>query len=48
LDKEESYLIICRSGNRSAQASELLTSNRFSTIYNMTGGMNSWEYEIEN
>jgi rhodanese-related sulfurtransferase len=48
LDQEESYLIVCRSGNRSAQASEILTSNRFSSIYNMTGGMNNWAYEIEN
>jgi rhodanese-related sulfurtransferase len=46
LDKEEPYLVVCRSGNRSTQASEILTSNRFANIYNMTGGMNSWAYEI--
>jgi rhodanese-related sulfurtransferase len=48
LDKEETYLVVCRSGNRSAQASEILTSNSFTNIYNMTGGMNNWAYEIEN
>ncbi|MEW9050067.1 MAG: rhodanese-like domain-containing protein [Neobacillus sp.] len=48
LDKEETYLVVCRSGNRSAQASEILTSNSFTNIYNMTGGMNNWSYEIEN
>jgi rhodanese-related sulfurtransferase len=47
LDKEEPYLVVCRSGNRSAQASEILTNNSFTNIYNMTGGMNSWTYEIE-
>jgi rhodanese-related sulfurtransferase len=48
IDKEKSYLVVCRSGNRSAQASEILSNNGFSTIYNMTGGMNNWAFEIEN
>jgi rhodanese-related sulfurtransferase len=48
IDKEKGYLVVCRSGNRSAQASEILTSNGFSTIYNMTGGMNNWTFKIEN
>ncbi|MFP7295846.1 rhodanese-like domain-containing protein [Neobacillus niacini] len=48
LNKDESYLVVCRSGNRSAQASEILTGNSFANIYNMTGGMNNWGYEIEN
>lgn len=47
LDPSESYLIVCRSGNRSGQASEILTANNFDSIYNMTGGMNSWGYDIE-
>jgi rhodanese-related sulfurtransferase len=46
LDKEETYIVVCRSGNRSTKASEILTSNSFANIYNMTGGMNSWAYEI--
>lgn len=48
LDKEKTYLVVCRSGNRSAQASEILSSNGFANIYNMTGGMNNWAYEIVN
>jgi rhodanese-related sulfurtransferase len=48
LDKEKGYLVVCRSGNRSAQASEILSNNGFLTIYNMTGGMNNWAFEIEN
>jgi rhodanese-related sulfurtransferase len=48
LDKEEPYLVVCRSGNRSAQASEILTSNSFANIYNMAGGMSDWDYDIEN
>jgi rhodanese-related sulfurtransferase len=48
IDKEKGYLVVCRSGNRSAQASEILSNNGFSNIYNMTGGMNNWAFEIEN
>jgi rhodanese-related sulfurtransferase len=48
IDKKKGYLVVCRSGNRSAQASEILSNNGFSTIYNMTGGMNNWAFEIEN
>jgi rhodanese-related sulfurtransferase len=48
IDKGKTYLVVCRSGNRSTQASEILSSNGFSNIYNMTGGMNNWTFEIEN
>ena len=47
LDKEEKYLIVCRSGSRSAQASEILVSNGFKHITNMQGGMLKWKYDIE-
>ena len=47
LDKEKSYLVVCRSGNRSQQAAEILIGKGFKNIYNMTGGMNSWSYTIE-
>lgn len=46
LDKNAKYLVVCRSGNRSAQASALLAENGFKNIYNMTGGMNEWTGEI--
>jgi rhodanese-related sulfurtransferase len=48
LDKEETYIVVCRSGNRSTQASEILINNKFTNINNMIGGMNNWSYEIEN
>lgn len=47
LNKDKSYLVVCHSGNRSQQASEILTEKGFKKIYNMTGGMNGWTYEIE-
>jgi len=36
------YLIYCRSGNRSGQAFQLMQDLGFQTVYNMLGGMNSW------
>ncbi len=44
--KDEKYLIVCRSGNRSAQASEILVQNGMKHIYNMSGGMNEWTGEV--
>ncbi len=46
LDPNEKYIIICKSGNRSTQASQLLIKNGFKNIYNINGGMNHWEYEV--
>lgn len=42
LDKNRQYLIYCRSGNRSGQAFQLMQDLGFQTVYNMLGGMNSW------
>lgn len=47
LNKDETYLVVCRSGNRSTHASEILTKNGFTNVYNMAGGMNSWSFEVE-
>ncbi|MBB5356093.1 rhodanese-related sulfurtransferase [Anoxybacillus mongoliensis] len=47
LNKNKTYIVVCRSGNRSAQASELLVKEGFSSIYNVTGGMNEWKGEVE-
>jgi len=47
LNKEQKYVVVCRSGNRSTEASGILSENGFKNIYNMTGGMNEWTYDIE-
>lgn len=47
LDKDQPYLIVCKTGNRSLQASQQLLDNGFKHIYNMENGMNAWSYEIE-
>ncbi|MBO8171368.1 MAG: rhodanese-like domain-containing protein [Bacillaceae bacterium] len=47
LDPDQTYVVVCRSGNRSTQASEYLSEKGFKNIYNMTGGMNEWTYETD-
>ena len=42
LDKETRIVVICRSGNRSAQARDFLLRQGFQFVTSMTGGMNEW------
>jgi hydroxyacylglutathione hydrolase len=42
LDQNKEYVIICRSGRRSAAATDYMRSKGFSHVYNMTGGMILW------
>lgn len=37
--REQPLLLICRSGNRSAQAAQMLASQGFTRLYNLDGGM---------
>jgi len=48
LDEIESYknkkvVAICQSGNRSAQAAEILMNAGFENVLNMTGGTQAWK-----
>ena len=43
-DKNETYLIYCRSGNRSNQAARELVDMGYQKIYDF-GGIIDWEYE---
>lgn len=50
LDKEKEILVYCRSGVRSATASQILIDNGFVTVYNILGGIIAWrdaEYWVE-
>ncbi|MGM9945207.1 MAG: rhodanese-like domain-containing protein [Lysinibacillus sp.] len=46
LDKSEKYIIVCRSGNRSGMATQLLESHGYD-VTNMVGGMLEWQGEVE-
>lgn len=44
LDKNKSYFVFCRSGNRSAQACNIMKSMGFQEIYNLDGGVNELDF----
>lgn len=46
LDKNQEYVMVCRSGNRSGLAARFLEVQGFSVI-NMLGGMMNWEGPLE-
>ncbi len=46
LDKNTPYIMVCRSGGRSGQATQYLQSMGYD-VTNMTGGMLSWEGKVE-
>ena len=41
LDKDKTYLLYCRSGNRSGQACNIMAGRGFTKLYNMAGGVMS-------
>ncbi|MNJ63553.1 Thiosulfate sulfurtransferase PspE precursor [compost metagenome] len=45
LNADEELIVICRSGNRSGLACELLEEKGFNVV-NMTGGLLAWEDEL--
>lgn len=42
LDKENTYFVYCRSGNRSGQAMKIMESLGFIEVFNLSGGINDW------
>jgi rhodanese-related sulfurtransferase len=42
LPRDKKILVYCKSGSRSAQASQILVNNGFKGIYNMKGGITDW------
>jgi rhodanese-related sulfurtransferase len=40
-------LVVCKSGGRSATASQFLVDNGFAEVYTMTGGMTAWSGPVE-
>lgn len=46
LDKDKSYYVYCRSGNRSGKACEIMEELGFEKAYNLEGGFMQWTGEI--
>ncbi|MDG1276731.1 MAG: rhodanese-like domain-containing protein [Algoriphagus sp.] len=45
LPKDKTYLVYCRSGNRSGQACEIMGDLGFEKVKNLKGGIMSWPFE---
>lgn len=45
LDKSKTYLVYCRSGNRSSKTMPVMEDLGFIEIYDMGGGINQWKAE---
>lgn len=43
LDKSKPVLVYCRSGSRSSDAADYLRDNGFTQVYELEGGLTSWE-----
>lgn len=44
LDKDKTYFVYCRSGNRSGSACDMMNKDGFKNLYNLSGGMMQWPY----
>lgn len=50
IPRDKTVIAVCRSGNRSSQATNFLREQGFENVHNMVGGMKAWSqagYEIE-
>ncbi len=45
LDKSKTYVMYCRSGGRSGQASNYMIQQGFTQVYNLTGGITAYNGE---
>lgn len=46
--KDQEIIVMCRTGQRSAQAQKMLMDNGFQQVKNLKGGINAWAREIDN
>lgn len=43
LPRDQEIVVVCRSGNRSAQGRDILEQTGFSNVTSMAGGLNEWK-----
>lgn len=47
LDPQEEIVVMCHHGIRSANVCLFLAQNGFEKVYNLTGGIDLWSYEVD-
>lgn len=47
LDKNKSYYVYCRSGNRSYHAGNMMVKMGFEKVYNLASGIIGWHGDVE-
>lgn len=47
IKKDDFIVLYCKTGERAAIASEILTNIGYKNVHNMIGGISAWKYEIE-
>ena len=47
LDPKKNYVVVCKSGIRSAYVCEYLIKNKFKSVKNLAGGINEWAKKID-
>ncbi len=47
LDREQSYVVFCRTGVRSARGVHLMLDSGFEHVYNLAGGINAWAEQVD-
>lgn len=45
LDKSKTFLLYCRSGNRSSKSAGIMSELGFTDVYDIDGGINQWKAE---
>jgi rhodanese-related sulfurtransferase len=47
LNPAQETVVICRSGGRSMQVANFLSSNGFASVYNLSGGILAWSRDLD-
>ena len=47
LDRDENFVVHCKTGGRSARAVRLLQESGFQNVYNVKGGITAWSKEVD-